>query len=106
VQRLGALLPSIPRPALAPPQHFSPNYRTDPTKGVKKEEAAKAFKKWWHELLSTDVTIFLDGLKQHWHGDRFVGYGYVIYQRQKLVTTGKGFISSMSHVFNAKPIGA
>jgi hypothetical protein len=44
VQRLGALLLSTPRPALAPP-HFSPDCRTDPTKGVKKEEAAKAFKK-------------------------------------------------------------
>jgi hypothetical protein len=104
VQRLGALLPSIPRPALAPP-HFSPDCRTNPTKGVKKKEAAKAFKKWWHKLLSTNVTIFSDGSEQHWHKDRFVGYGYVIYQRKELVTTSKGFISSMSHVFDAEAIG-
>jgi hypothetical protein len=44
VQRLEALLLSTPRPALAPP-HFSPDYKTDLTKEVKKEEAAKAFKK-------------------------------------------------------------
>jgi hypothetical protein len=103
VQRLGALLLSTPRPALAPP-HFSFNYRTDPTKGVKKEEAAKAFKKWWHKLLSTNITIFLDRSEQYWHRDRFVGYGYAIYQRKELVTTGKGSISSTSHVFNAEAI--
>jgi hypothetical protein len=99
------LLLSTSRPALAPP-HFSSDYKTDPTKEVKKEEAARAFKKWWHELLSTNVTIFLDGSEQHWHKDRFVGYGYVIYQGQELVTTGKGSISSTSHVFDAKAIGA
>jgi hypothetical protein len=44
VQRLGALLLSTPRLALALP-HFSLDYKTDLTKGVKKEEAAKAFKK-------------------------------------------------------------
>jgi hypothetical protein len=98
------LLLSTPRPALAFP-HFSPDYRTDPTKGVKKKEAAKAFKKWWHELPSTDITIFSDGLEQHWHKDRFVGYSYAIYQGQELVTTGKVSISSTSHVFNAEAIG-
>jgi hypothetical protein len=72
------LLLSTSRLALAL-SHFSPDCRTDLTKRVKKEEAAKAFKKWWHELLSTDITIFLDGSEQYWHGDRFVGYGYVIY---------------------------
>jgi hypothetical protein len=104
VQRLGALLLSTPRLTLAL-SHFSPDYRTDLTKGVKKEEAARAFKKWWHKLLSTNVTIFSDGSEQHWHRDRFIGYSYVIYQGQELVTTGKGFISSTSHVFNAKAIG-
>jgi hypothetical protein len=44
VQHLKALLLSTPRPALAS-LHFSPNYRTNLTKEVKKEEAAKAFKK-------------------------------------------------------------
>jgi hypothetical protein len=38
------LLLSIPRPALALP-HFSLDCKTDLIKGVKKEEAAKAFKK-------------------------------------------------------------
>jgi hypothetical protein len=44
VQRLKALLLSISRLALAF-LHFSFNYKTDLTKRVKKEEAAKAFKK-------------------------------------------------------------
>jgi hypothetical protein len=44
VQRLKALLLSTSRPALALP-HFSSDYRTDLIKEVKKEEAAKAFKK-------------------------------------------------------------
>jgi hypothetical protein len=78
VQRLGALLLSTSRLALAF-SHFSSDCRTDSTKEVKKEEAARAFKKWWHELLSTDVTIFSDGSEQHWHRDRFVGYSYAIY---------------------------
>jgi hypothetical protein len=44
VQRLRALLLSTSRPALTFP-HFSPNYKTDLIKKVKKKEAAKAFKK-------------------------------------------------------------
>jgi hypothetical protein len=44
VQRLKALLLSTLCPALAF-SHFSLNYRTDLIKEVKKEEAAKAFKK-------------------------------------------------------------
>jgi hypothetical protein len=78
VQRLEALFLSTSRLALAF-LHFSPDYRTDLIKGVKKEEAVKAFKKWWHKLLSINVTIFSDGLKQHWHKDRFIGYSYTIY---------------------------
>jgi hypothetical protein len=44
VQRLKALLLSTSRLALAF-LYFSPDYKTDLIKGVKKEEAAKAFKK-------------------------------------------------------------
>jgi hypothetical protein len=44
VQRLKALLLSTSRLALAF-SHFSLNYKTDLIKRVKKEEAAKAFKK-------------------------------------------------------------
>jgi hypothetical protein len=44
VQCLRALLLSILRLALVL-LHFSPNYKTDLTKEVKKKEAAKAFKK-------------------------------------------------------------
>jgi hypothetical protein len=44
VQCLGALLLSTSRLALVF-SHFFPNYKTDLTKEVKKEETAKAFKK-------------------------------------------------------------
>jgi hypothetical protein len=44
VQRLEALLLSTSRLALTS-LHFSFNYKTDFIKGVKKKEAAKAFKK-------------------------------------------------------------
>jgi hypothetical protein len=44
VQRLKALLLSTLRLTLAF-LHFSPNYKTDLTKEVKKKKAAKAFKK-------------------------------------------------------------
>jgi hypothetical protein len=45
VQRLRALFLSISRLALAP-LYFSLNYKTNLIKRVKKEEVAKAFKKW------------------------------------------------------------
>jgi hypothetical protein len=44
VQRLKALLLSTPRLTLAL-LHFFFDYKTDPTKRVKKKETAKAFKK-------------------------------------------------------------
>jgi hypothetical protein len=44
VQRLGALFLSTSRLALAF-SHFSLDYKTNLIKGVKKEEAAKVFKK-------------------------------------------------------------
>jgi len=44
VQRLGALLPEIPRPILSS-LHFSPNCETDPTERIDKKTAAAAFKK-------------------------------------------------------------
>ena len=104
VQRLGALLPEIPRPILSPP-HFSPNCGTDPTGGIDKETAAAAFKKWWAALPPTDVTVFTDGSEQTAGGERLVGYGYAIYQGQKQLATGLGAINSLSHVFDAEAIG-
>jgi hypothetical protein len=75
VQRLGTLLPSIPRPRLVVP-HYSPGCRTDPTNGIDKATAAKAFQAWYTDLPPTDVTVFSDGSEQHVDGARKVGYGY------------------------------
>src|ERR1700692_3418910 len=55
VQRLGALLPSIPRPQLRPP-HFTTGCRVDPTSGLDKKTASAEFKKWWAALPPEDVT--------------------------------------------------
>jgi hypothetical protein len=49
VQRLGIILPTIPRHTLIAP-HYSPGCRTDPTNGIAKAKAAKLFTKWWDTL--------------------------------------------------------
>ena len=105
VQRLGALLPSVPRPTLRAP-HFTTGCRTDPTGGLDKKTASAKFKKWWAALLTEDVTIFSDGSERYIEGQRHVGYGYAIYQNGKQIATGHGSINSLSHVFDAEAIGA
>lgn len=105
VQRIGALLPEVPRPILAPP-HYSPGCREDPTGGLSKEEAAKAFKDWWAQLPPNTVTIFSDGSEQIVEGAKRVTYGYAIYQGGRLLDEGKGSISPQSHVFDAEAVGA
>src|SRR5436189_4919000 len=74
VQRLGELLPGVPRPTLRPP-HFTAGCRSDPTGGLDKETASTEFKAWWASLPLEDVTIFSDGLERHIDRERRVGYG-------------------------------
>jgi hypothetical protein len=105
VQRLGTLLPAVPRPTLRAP-HFTLGCRTDPTGGLDKKTASDEFKKWWAALPPEDVTIFSDGSEQYIEGNRHVGYGYAIYQGGKQIATGHGSISPLSHVFDAEAIGA
>ncbi|ESZ89587.1 hypothetical protein SBOR_10028 [Sclerotinia borealis F-4128] len=45
VQRLGLLVPPIPKPTLKPPR-YTTSYRIDPTEGIDKKTAAKAFNTW------------------------------------------------------------
>ena len=105
IQRLGLLLPAIPRPALLAP-HFSQGCRTDPTLGVEKKTAAREFKGWWASLDSSTITVFSDGSEQYSEGEKRVTYGYAIYQAQVQVATGRGSLHSLSHVFDAEAIGA
>jgi hypothetical protein len=105
VQRLGMILPTIPRHTLIAP-HYSPGCRTDPTNGIAKAEAAKSFTKWWDTLTDQDVTIFSDGSEQRTDGERFVTYGYAIYQAQTQIATGRGSLNPQSHVFDAEAVGA
>ena len=105
VQRLGALLPRVPRPTLRAP-HFTTGCRTDPTGGLDKKTASAKFKKWWAALPTDDITIFSDGSERYIEGKRHVGYGYAIYQNGKQIAIGHGSINSLSHVFDAEAIGA
>lgn len=105
LQRFSLFIPSIPRPALRPP-HFSRDCRKDPTGGIDKETAAKAFKEWWSQRSANDVTIFSDGSEAYIDGEKFVGYGYAVYQGNRQLHTGYGSINTMSHVFDAEAIGA
>ena len=105
VQRLGTLLPRVPRPTLRAP-HFSTGCRTDPTGGLDKKTASRQFKRWWKDLPPEDVTIFSDGSEQYQDGNRYVGYGYAIFQDGKQIGSGSGSINDQSHVFDAEAIGA
>lgn len=105
VQMLGQLLPSVPRPRLTPP-HFTPGCRTDPTAGLPKEAAAAEFNQWWDKLPPGQVLVFSDGSEQHKDCNRYVGYGYAIYQNKQLLATGSESINPLSHVFDAEAIGA
>jgi len=106
VQRIGLLLPVIPRMTLTDTQHFSPGSREDPTLGQAKAIAAAAFTAWWEALSPTTVTVFSDGSEQRIEGRRAVTYGYAIYQGQTKLTTGQGSLHPLSHVFDAEAIGA
>jgi hypothetical protein len=106
VQYLGSLLPEIPRTTLTAP-HYSPSCQTDPTLGVDKKTAAKAFKEWWAQLPPLDVTIFSDGSEQYTkEGEKRVTYGFAVYQNGKQLQSGRGSLHPTSHVFDAEAIGA
>lgn len=105
IHRLGSLFPTIPRPELRMP-HFSLGCRTDPTLGATKAVAAEQFQEWWKSLPPGDVTIFSDGSEKYEHGQRGVGYGFVVYQNARKISDGLGTICSVSHVFDAEAIGA
>ncbi|RAL63176.1 hypothetical protein DID88_004255 [Monilinia fructigena] len=105
IQRLGSLFPQVLRPTLRPP-HYTHGCRVDPTGGVDKETAAAAFKTWWDDLPPDDVTIFSDGSEQYHERQKYVGYGYAIYQNKKQIGSGAGSINPISHVFDAEAIGA
>jgi len=105
VERVGSLLDPVPRPVLMKP-HFSPNCRMDPTGGVEKRLAAKAFKEWWAHLPRDEVTVFSDGSEQSLDGIKHVTYGYVVYQGAREVGQGRGSLNTRSHVFDAEAVGA
>jgi ribonuclease HI len=105
VQRLGALLPPVPRPQLTLP-HYTPGCRTDPTQGVDKETAARAFQAWAAALPSTHTLVFSDGSERQQDNNRRVGYGYAVYRNGQQLLSGFGAINPLSHVFDAEAVGA
>jgi hypothetical protein len=53
-----------------------------------------------------DIIIFSDGSERHIDGEKYVGYGYVIYQNGRQIAVGYRVINSLSHVFDAEAVGA
>ena len=105
IQRLGKLLPSVPRPVLQAPR-YTPGSGTDPTNGMTKEDAAKAFKEWFRKRSPRDLCVFSDGSELVENGTRRVGYGYIVYRGQESIVQGRGALGPLSHVFDAEAIGA
>jgi ribonuclease HI len=106
VQHIGSLLPEIPRITLTGP-HYSPSCRVDPTLGIDKKTAARAFKEWWAQLPPSDVTVFSDGSEQFpKEGEKRVTYGFAVYQDRKQLQTGRGSLHPTSHIFDAEVVGA
>jgi ribonuclease HI len=105
IQRLGALLLEVPRPKLISPR-FTPGCRLDPTGGLDKETAATRFKEWWAALPPNEVTIFSDGSEKWVEGQKYVGFGYAIFQNGKAIAQGCDAIDNRSHVFDAEAVGA
>jgi ribonuclease HI len=103
---MASLLPEIARTTLTAP-HYSASCRTDPTLGIDKKTAAKAFEEWWAQLPPSDVTIFSDGSEQYTReGEKRVTYGFAVYQNRKQLQSGRGSLHPTSHVFDAEAIGA
>lgn len=74
VQIAAKLLPKIRRPVLVSPT-YPPGSRQDPIERLPKEQAAKAFEKWYNSLPLRDVEVFIDGSQE---GDK-IGYGFAVY---------------------------
>ncbi|KAG0157694.1 hypothetical protein PDIDSM_4879 [Penicillium digitatum] len=96
IQRLGSILPEVPRPTLSPP-HYSPGCRIDPTGGIDKATASKAFQVWQESLPPTDICVFSDGSEQWQEGIKYVGYGFALMVNGTQIDTGAGAINSRSH---------
>ncbi|KAG0154530.1 hypothetical protein PDIDSM_98 [Penicillium digitatum] len=88
------------------PPHYSPGCRIDPTGGIDKATASKAFQVWQESLPPTDICVFSDGSEQWQEGIKYVGYGFVLMANGTQIDTGAGAINSRSHVFDAEAIGA
>ena len=101
VQIAARRLPSVHRPVLVPPT-YPPGSRQDLTKGLPKKQATEAFKGWYQTLPSEDVVVFTDGSQE---GDK-IGYGFAVYQNQKLLTSGCGRLDPVSINFDAEAVGA
>ncbi|KAG0155361.1 hypothetical protein PDIDSM_936 [Penicillium digitatum] len=97
--------PGSPKTDPLPP-HYSPGCRIDPTGGIDKATASKAFQVWQESLPPTDICVFSDGSEQWQEGIKYVGYGFVLMANGTQIDTGAGAINSRSHVFDAEAIGA
>lgn len=101
LQLTAEALPDITRPVLYHPR-FVEGSRQDPTSGMDKQTATKAFLRWTAGLPLDDLVVFTDGS----HERLGLGYGWVIYRGGKQISTGNGKIDDCSVVYDAEVIGA
>ena len=96
-------LDAVARPTLAGPR-YTLGSRINPTGGLDKNKAAKAFMQWFKAQGPGDLTVFSDGSK----GEDGIGYGYVVYRgwEAEPVCSGRASLDGKSVVYDAEVIGA
>lgn len=100
-QTTARLIQPVQRPKLRMPRYI-PGSRRDPTEGLPKASAAKAFKRWFVNRLADEVTVFTDGSQK---GEN-VGYGFAAYLGRDCIGTGHGKLGTPSLNFDGEAIGA
>jgi ribonuclease HI len=83
---------------------WTPGCRANPTNGLSKEDAAKAFTAWYRDLGPGNIVAFTDGSK----GVDGIGYGYAITVPTNNATraTGLGSLDATAEVYDAEALGA
>jgi len=99
------LLPDTHEIKLVPPR-YTPGSRLDPTGSKDKKTAAKEFREWELLLDDSNTLVFSDGSESWQDGQHLVGYGYAVYGKGSLSSSGSAYIGPLTHVFDAEVIGA
>ena len=101
LQTTATLVEKLPRPLLIRPR-YTAGCKTDPTRGLTKEEAAKEFLCWASHLPKDDILIYSDGSQT---GRTKIGYGFAAYRGGKHLGEGCGRLDPTSINFDAEAVG-